>query len=46
MGVKEQMIEILRSGETSRIRFTYRSGSVTAAISGDTFRAASQAICN
>ncbi|HMJ08478.1 MAG TPA: hypothetical protein VK468_05700 [Pyrinomonadaceae bacterium] len=38
MGVKEQMIEILRSSETSRIRFTYRHSSVTAVINSDVFR--------
>jgi hypothetical protein len=38
MGVKEQMIEILRSSEASRIRFTYSTATATASISGDTFR--------
>ncbi len=38
MGVKEQMMGILRNSDTSRIRFTYRSGQVTATINGDTFR--------
>jgi len=38
MGVKEQMIGILRNGDTSRIRFTYRLNGVTANINANTFR--------
>jgi hypothetical protein len=38
MGAKEQMIGILRSSETSRIKFDYTSSGATASINGDTFR--------
>jgi hypothetical protein len=38
MGVKEQMIEVLRSSETSRIRFNYRTAEARATINGDSFR--------
>ena len=38
MGVKEQMIQILRSDETARINFAYKSGQATATISGNSFR--------
>ena len=37
MGAREQMISILRSSETSRIRFTYRNGGTTVAITGNVF---------
>ena len=38
MGVKEQMIQILSSSETSRIAFRYRNGSTTLTINGGAFR--------
>ncbi len=38
MGAKEQMIAILRSGETSRVVFSYSSNGTTASINGETFR--------
>lgn len=38
MGVKDQMIGILRGSDTARIRFTYRHRGVTAAISAGVFR--------
>ncbi len=38
MGVKQQMIDILRSEETARIRFTYRSSHASATINGGIFR--------
>lgn len=37
MGVKEQMIGILRGGDAGRIRFTYSNGAVTLAINGHVF---------
>lgn len=38
MGVKEQMIGILRSEETARIRFNYSSSTASAEINGGSFR--------
>ena len=37
MGVKEQMIQILRDSQTSRIHFNYRSSTASASISNRTF---------
>jgi hypothetical protein len=45
MGVKEQMIAILRSGEASRIRFSFRgSAGSTVSVDGSTFRRVATAL--
>jgi hypothetical protein len=46
MGVKDQMIKILRSSETSRIRFTYRTATAAATINADVFRRVATALAN
>jgi hypothetical protein len=44
MGVKEQMVAILQSEETARIRFEYASGQVKINITADAFRRVANAL--
>jgi hypothetical protein len=47
MGVKEKMIEILRSDEASRINFSFRGSSgATISVSGSSFRRVATALAN
>jgi hypothetical protein len=46
MGVKEQMVAILRSEETARIRFAYASGQVSVNITAAIFRRVATALAN
>ena len=46
MGVKEQMIAILRNSDTARINFTYSNGTVSSRITGGAFRDVATGLSN